>query len=124
VTPAASDALIPKKAKKISGFRGGVGRTMIVPTDASLSFVSASSAEGTWAWVESVRPAGRMDCPCMSRLARAPGGRGPAGHLVALRGRGVFVGAEVEVVEVGVGAVRGEVDAGVDATVEDEGVLG
>src|SRR3954454_19640947 len=48
---------------------------------------------------------------------------GWAGRLRRLRGRGVLVVAEVELVELGVGAVGGEIDAGLAAAVEDEGVL-
>jgi hypothetical protein len=51
--------------------------------------------------------------------ARAPEERGLAGRFGPLGG-GFAVVAEVDVVEVGVGAVCGEVDAGVDASVEDE----
>src|SRR3954451_46577 len=49
-------------------------------------------------------------------------GRGPADWR-RLRGRPVLVVAEVELVELGVGAVGGEIDAGLAAAVEDERVL-
>src|SRR3954451_7428834 len=54
--------------------------------------------------------------------AHRPLGRGPAGWR-RLPGRGVLVVAEVELVELGVGAVGGEIGAGLAAAVEDEGVL-
>src|SRR4051794_22353640 len=51
-----------------------------------------------------------------------PKGARTGGQAWLLRG-GALVVAEIEIVEVGGGAVRAEVDAGFDASVGDEGVL-
>src|SRR5215218_6339674 len=109
----------PERAKKIDESGGERGRAMRMrPAQAQLGWPVVKAVVET-------RPRSDPGAAIARRRppARAPSGRGPAGRAWLLRGRRVLVVAEVELVEVGVGALGVEVDAGLDAAVEDEGVL-
>src|SRR5215218_5593397 len=97
----------PERAKKIDESGGERGRAMRMrPAQAQLGWPVVKAVVET-------RPRSDPGAAIARRRppARAPSGRGPAGRAWLLRGRRVLVVAEVEV------------DAGLDAAVEDEGVL-
>src|SRR5215212_7594862 len=94
-----SGSLIPKGQKKINESGGERGRAIRMRR-------SRLSSAGRWQGCSRGSPAvrcGRGPIAWRRPPARAPRGRGPAGRGWLLRGRGVLVVAEVEVVEVGVG---------------------